>query len=62
MCIIEQVEKLEKDMKQLIEDLVGTDEENIDYEQLKRMKKYCDTFKKDLKIQIDRVREFEKNK
>lgn len=40
MSIIEQVEKLKKDMEQLLEDVYGTDSENIDFEQLKQLSNY----------------------
>ncbi|WP_346938073.1 hypothetical protein [uncultured Clostridium sp.] len=40
MCIVEQVDQLISDMKQLIEDLYNTDSENIDFDQLRKLSKF----------------------
>jgi len=59
MCIIEQVEKLMKDMETLSKDLENTDVENIDKEQLKKLRKYCSGFSCEIAEQIERINESE---
>ncbi len=52
MCIVEQVDKLIIDMKQLIEDLNTTDACVIDLEQLKELKESITPFTKELIVII----------
>lgn len=49
LSIVEQVEIVMNDMKQLLEDLEGTDSENIDFEQLKKLAKYSKEYAIDMK-------------
>lgn len=48
MCILEQVEKLQKDMEQLLEDLYNTDSENIDMKQIKTLSEYSTNYSVEL--------------
>lgn len=52
MCIVEQVDKLILDMKQLVNDLYGTDNEKIDFEQLKKFSKFCHDYSVDIQCVI----------
>lgn len=49
LSIIEQVEIVMDNMKQLLEDLEGTDSENIDFEQLKKLANYSKEYAIDMK-------------
>ena len=49
MSIIEQVERLQKDMEVLLDDLYNTDSDNIDFEQLKKLSSYSKNYSIDLK-------------
>lgn len=49
MNIIEQTEKLQKDMEVLLDDLYNTDSDNIDFEQLKELSNYSKNYSIDLK-------------
>lgn len=52
MCIVEQVDKLILDMKQLVDDLYNTDNENIDFKQLKGFSKFCHDYSVDIQCVI----------
>lgn len=53
MCVSEQVDKLILDMKQLIEDLYGTDNENIDFNQLRELSKFSRGYSADISCLIE---------
>ena len=57
MSIIEQVERLQKDMEVLLDDLYNTDSDNIDFEQLKKLSSYS----KNYSIDINMVRSYIEN-
>lgn len=44
MCIVEQVEKLVEDMKQLLEDINTSDVDVIDLDQLKDLSRFCEGY------------------
>lgn len=44
MCILEQVEEVKKDMEQLVKDIINTDVENIDIQQLKEFSVFCKNY------------------
>lgn len=49
LSIIEQVEIVMDDMKQLLEDLEGTDSENIDFDQLRKLANYSKNYAIDIR-------------
>ena len=51
MNMVKQVDKLIEDMKQLIDDLYETDNENIDFEQLREFSRFCIRYS----VDVDRV-------
>ena len=49
MSIVEQVEKLVEDMKQLLEDINTSDVDVIDLDQLKDLSKFCEGYACDIR-------------
>lgn len=49
LSIIEQVEIVMDDMKQLLEELEGTDSENIDFDQLRKLANYSKNYAIDIR-------------
>lgn len=57
MCIVEQVDKLMKDMKQLLEDINTSDPDIIDLEQLKQLSEFCEGYSHDIREIILGIKE-----
>lgn len=51
MNMVEQVDKLIEDMKQLIDGLYEADNENIDFDQLREFSRFCIRYS----VDVDRV-------
>lgn len=49
MCIVEQVENLMENMKQLFEDINTSDVDVIDLNQLKDLSKFCERYACDIR-------------